>query len=215
MGRHAPADGVRVGDTRRLGAGGDRRRLRRAGDPPDRPHRPARHRALGQDAGRRPPARGARGLPRRLPHARHDADQAHGRGPHRVHARGRHPRALHALRHRDAGAHRDHPRPAARRLRRADRHQPAARGPRHPRVRARRHPRRRQGRLPALGDLAHPDHRARGAQRRRPRDPVCRPRDRLHATRDCGDRPPAREADGLQRRATASRPRASSATSTT
>ena len=62
----------------------------------------------------------------------------------------RHPRALHALRHRDAGAHRDHPRPAARRLRRADRHQPAARGPRHSRVRAGRHPRRRQGRLPAL-----------------------------------------------------------------
>ena len=39
MGRHAPADRVRLGDARRLGAGGDRRRLRRAGDPPDRPHR--------------------------------------------------------------------------------------------------------------------------------------------------------------------------------
>ena len=75
----------------------------------------------------------------------------------------RHPRALHALRHRDPGAHRDHPRPAPRRLRRADRHQPAARGPRHPRVRPRRHPRRRQGRLPALRDVADPDHRPRRA----------------------------------------------------
>ena len=73
---------------------------------------------------------------RRLPHAGHRADQAHGRGPHRISARAGHPRALHALRHRHAGAHRDHPRPAARRLRRAGRHQPAARRPRHSRMRA-------------------------------------------------------------------------------
>ena len=110
-----------------------------------------------------------------LPHARHHADQAHGRGPHRIPARARRARALHALRHRHAGAHRDHPRPAPRRLRRAGRHQPAARGPRHSRMRARRHPRRRQGRLPALRDLAGPDHRPRRAQRRRPGHPLRRP----------------------------------------
>ena len=46
----------------------------------------------------------------RLPRADHRADQAHGRGPHRISARAGHPRALHALRHRHAGAHRDHPR---------------------------------------------------------------------------------------------------------
>ena len=33
----------------------------------------------------------------RLPHAGHGADQAHGRGPHRIHARAGHPRALHAF----------------------------------------------------------------------------------------------------------------------
>jgi excinuclease ABC subunit B len=97
-----------------LGDGADRRRLRRAGHPPDRPDRPAGRNPPGRDAGRRlwstsPP----RWLPpRRLPHARHRADQAHGRGPDRIHARAGHPRALHALRHRHAGAHRDHPRPA-------------------------------------------------------------------------------------------------------
>ena len=42
MGRHAAADGVRLGHARRLGAGADRRRLRRAGDPPDRPDRSRR-----------------------------------------------------------------------------------------------------------------------------------------------------------------------------
>ena len=163
-----PQTAVRVGDARRLGARADRRRLRRAGHPPHRPHRSAgawcaRPRRRSTTCS----TRSGRSRQERLPHAGHDADQAHGRGPDRVHARGRHPRALHALRHRDAGAHRDHPRPAPRRLRRADRHQPLARRPRHPRVRARRHPRRRQGRLPALRDLADADHRPRRAQRRR------------------------------------------------
>ena len=60
----------------------------------------------------------------RLSRAGHHADQAHGRGSDRIYARAGHPRALHALRRRDAGAHRDHPRSAARRVRRADRHQP-------------------------------------------------------------------------------------------
>ena len=144
-----------------------RRRLRRAGDPPHRPDRPAGRGAPRLDAGRRPDRRDAQGGGARLSRARHHAHQAHGRGSDRVHARAGHPRALHALRRRDAGAHRDHPRPAARRLRRADRHQSAARGPRHSRMRAGGDPRRRQGRLPALGDLADPDHRPRRAQHRR------------------------------------------------
>ncbi len=133
-----------------------------------------------------------------LPHALHRADQAHGRGPHRIPARAGHPRALHAFRHRHPGAHRDPPRPAARRLRRAGRHQPAARGPRHPGMRAGRHPRRRQGRLPAQRDVADPDHRPRGAQRRRQGDPLCRSRHRLDAARDGRDQPAAREAAGIQ-----------------
>ena len=80
---------------------------------------------------------------------------------------------------------------------------------------ARRHPRCRQGRLPALGDFAGADHRPRRAQRRRPRHPLCRQRDRLDGARHGRDRPAAREADRLQHGATASRRRASAATSTT
>ena len=136
-------------------------------DPPDRADRSAGRDPPGAHAGRRPGRRSARRWRGRLPRAGHRADQAHGRGPHRIPARAGHPRALHALRHRHAGAHRDHPRPAARRLRRAGRHQPAARGPRHSGMRAGRHSRRRQGRLPAQRDVADPDHRPRRAQRRR------------------------------------------------
>ena len=132
--------------------------------------------------------------------AGHRADQAHGRGPHRIPARAGHPRALHALRHRHAGAHRDHPRPAARRFRRAGRHQPAARGPRHSGMRAGRHSRCRQGRLPAQRNLADPDHRPRRAQRRRQGDPLCRPGHRLDAARDRRDQPAAREAGRIQHR---------------
>ena len=47
------------------------------------------------------------------------------------------------------------------------RHQPAARGPRPARGLARGHPRRRQGGLPALRDLAHPDRRPRRPPRQR------------------------------------------------
>ena len=135
-----------------------------------------------------------------LPLARHRADQAHGRGPHRIPARAGHSRALHALGHRHAGAHRDHPRPAARRLRRAGRHQPAARGPRHSRMRAGRHSRRRQGRLPAQRDVADSDHRPRRAQRRRQGAALCRPRHRLDAARHGRDQPPPREAGRIQHR---------------
>ena len=50
MGRHAAADRLGFGDARTLGARADRRRLRRAGDPPDRPDRPAGRGALGAHA---------------------------------------------------------------------------------------------------------------------------------------------------------------------
>ncbi len=96
-----------------------RRRLRRAGDPPHGPHRSAGPHPAGGEAGgrldRRVQAGGGQGLPR----ARHHADQAHGRGLDRVHARAGRARALHAFRHRHHRAHRDHPRSAPRRLRRA------------------------------------------------------------------------------------------------
>ncbi len=147
----------------------------------------------------------------RLSLAGDDADQAHGRGPDRISARARRARALHAQRHRHHRAHRDHPRSQARRVRCADRHQPAARGPRHSRMRAGGDPRRRQGRLPALGDVAGADHRPRRAQCRRPRDPLRRSDHRLDEARDGGDRPPPRQAAGLQREPTASRRRRSSA----
>ena len=54
---------------------------------------------------------------------------------------------------------------AARRVRRARRHQPAARGPRPARGVAGVHPRCRQGGLPALRHVAHPDDRPRRPQR--------------------------------------------------
>ena len=98
--------------------------------------------------------------------AGHLPDQEDGRGPDRLLSRPRRARALPALGHRDHRARRDHPQPAQGRVRRPGRHQPAARGARPARGVAGRDPRRRQGRLPALGPLAHPDHRARRAQRR-------------------------------------------------
>ena len=67
-------------------------------------------------------------------------------------------------------------------------------------MRARRHPRRRQGRLPAFGDLAGPDHRTRGAQCRRARHSVCGSYHRLDGAGDGGNRTPPREAAGIQPR---------------
>ncbi len=133
----------------------------------------------------------------RIPHAGHDADQAHGRGPDRISPRKRRARALHAFGHRHAGAHRDPARSAPRRVRRAGRHQPAARGAGHSRMRAGRDPRRRQGGLPALGNLAGADHWPRRAKCRRQGHHVCRQHDRLHGARDCRDQPPPRKAAGL------------------
>ncbi len=146
-----------------LGARAHRRRVRRAGHPSDRPRRSAGRDPPGALAGGRSPGRGEGGGREGLSLARHGAHEAHGRGPHRVSARARRARALHAFRHRHHRAHRDHPRPAARHLRRAGRHQPLARRPRHSRMRPRRHPRRRQGRLSAL---ARPRSSRRSAARR-------------------------------------------------
>ena len=100
--------------------------------------------------------------------AGHHADQEDVRGPHRLPARAGHPGALPALRGRHAAPGRAAARAADGRVRRARRHQPAARGPRPARGVAGVDPRRRQGGLPALGHLADPDDRARGAQRVRP-----------------------------------------------
>ena len=66
-------------------------------------------------------------------------------------------------------------------------HQPAARGARPAGGLARRHPRRRQGGLPALGDVADPDDRPRGAQRRRHGADVRRPHHGLHEVGDQRD----------------------------
>ena len=74
-----------------------------------------------------------------------------------------------------------------------------------PGMRARRHPRRRQGRLPALRDLAGPDHRPRRAQRRRPRHPLRRPDDRLDGARHRRDRTAAARSSSPTTPSTASR----------
>ena len=95
-------------------------------------------------------------------------------------------RYLHSQ-HRHDPTHRDPARPAPRRVRRAGRHQPAARGSRPARGVAGVHPRRRQGGLPALGDVADPDDRPRRPQRRRPGGDVRRQRDRLDGEGDRRD----------------------------
>ena len=85
-------------------------------------------------------------------------------------------------------------------VRRPHRHQPPPRRPRPPRSLPRRHPRRRQGRIPPLPRLPHPNHRPRRPPHRRPRHPLRRQVDRLHAARHRRDQPPPRKAGTLQRR---------------
>ena len=121
------------------------------------------------------------------------AHQEDGRGPHRLPRRDGDPRAIPALRGRHAAADRDPARPAAGGVRRPGRHQPAARGTRPPGGLARRDPRRRQGGLPALRDVADPDDRPRGAQRGRHGADVRGPHHRLHEVGD--QRDPAAPAD--------------------
>ncbi len=88
MGRDAPADDLRLGDAGPVGDERDRRRLLRAGDPPDRPHRPAGRDQAGRGPGRRPRQRSEDDREEGLSDAGHHADQAHGGGPDRVSARG-------------------------------------------------------------------------------------------------------------------------------
>ena len=83
--------------------------------------------------------------------------------------------------------------------RRADRHQPAARGARPARGFAGGDSRRGQGRLPALGRLADPDHGPRGAAPRGQGHSLRRQDHRLHAPRDRRDRSPPRHPARLQR----------------
>ena len=92
-----PQIGRGVGDAERLGAERKRRRVRRAGDPPDRTDRSAGQYPPGAHAGRRSRRRGPRHRAGRLSLAGHGADKAHGGGPHRISARAGHSRALHAL----------------------------------------------------------------------------------------------------------------------
>ena len=60
-------------------------------------------------------------------------------------------------------------------------------------------PRCRQGRLSALGDLAHPDHRPRRPQCRWAGHSLCRRHHRIDGTGHGRDQSPARETDGLER----------------
>ena len=159
-----------------------------ADEEPDR--RPAR---------RDPPARGGRRA-----HARHDADEEDGRGPHRLPARVGREGALPPLGDRHARADPDHPRAAPRRVRRARRRQPPARGPRPARGVARRDPRRGQGGLPARPDVAHPDDRPRSAQHQRARAHVRRQADRGDQGRARRDRTGAARSSSRTTRSTAS-----------
>ena len=198
MGHDAPAIRGGVGHTERLGAERERRRVRRAGDPPDRADRSAGQHPPRPHPGRRSRRRGARHRAGRLSLADHGADQTHGGGPHRISARAGHSRALHAQRYRHHRAHRDHPRSSSGCVRRAGRHQSAARGPRHSRMRAGSDPRCRQGRFSAQRDLADPDHRPRRAQCRRQGGALCRQRHRLDGARHRRDRSPPRETGRIQ-----------------
>ena len=105
-----------------------------------------------------------------------------------IHSGRRHPRP-----------HQDSRRPAGRGLRRAHRGQPAARGTRPARGIAGGYPRCRQGGIPALAPVAHPDGGTGRAQPQRTSHHVCRPHYREHAKDHRRDQPPTREAVGLQR----------------
>ena len=174
-------------------------RDRRADRAPDRHRRPARRGARDAQPDRRPHERGPRARRPRRARAGHHAHEEDERGPHRLPARDGLQGPLPALGDRHARAHPDHPRPAPGRVRRARRRQPPARGARPAGGLAGGDPRRRQGGLPARGDVADPDDRARRAQRRRHGAHVRRQGDRGDARRDRRDRAPARDPARLQR----------------
>ena len=152
----------RPGDFERTHSAADRR----ADRPPDRHRRPRGRGARDAQPDRRPDERDPRPRRARRARARHHAHEEDVRGPHRLPARDGLQGPLPALRGRHARADPDHPRAAAGRVRRARRRQPAARGPRPAGGLAGGDPRRRQGGLPARRDVADPDDRPRGAQRR-------------------------------------------------
>ena len=127
---------------------------RRADRPPDRPRRPRGRRQADEAPDRRPDRRDRAGHRARRAGARHDAHEEDGRGPLGLPPRVGVAGPLSPLERRDPRADRDHPRPSPRRVRRPRRDQPAAGGARPARGLARRDPRRRQGGLPALDDLA-------------------------------------------------------------
>ena len=187
----------------------------RADHPADRPGRSERRDPAGQGPGGRPAGRDPQARGRQPARAGDDADQAHGRGPGGVLLRSGRALPLSALGGEHARPHQDSARPAPRRVRRADRDQPAARGAGPAGGVAGGDSGCRQGRLPAVGRLADPDHRPRGAPRGRPRDPVRRRDDRQHAAGDRRDRRAAAQIQtGVQRARTTSRRNRSSSRST-
>ena len=118
------------------------------------------------------------------------ADQEDVGGPHRLPPRGRHPHPLPPQRGRHAAPGRAAARAADGGVRRPGRHQPAARGPGPARGVPGGDPRRRQGGLPALGQVADPDHRPRRSQRLGPGDHVRRLGHAVDGAGDRGDQPP-------------------------
>ena len=171
---------------------------RRTGGAPDRPRRPRGPHPAHQGPDRRPHRGDPRARRVRRADARDDADEEDGRRPDRVPGRVRPARSLHALGDRHDPTYRAAARPTPRRVRHPDRHQPPPRGARPARGVAGRDPRRRQRRLPPVGDIVDPDDRARRAQRERPSDHVRGRDNRLDEARDQRDEPPPPETGRVQ-----------------
>ena len=167
----------------RLRAADEREPRRRADRAAHGAHRPRGPDPAHEGAGRRPHRRDP-GADREGPadpgHHPHEED---GGGPHGLPGGDGDPRALPPLGGRHAAADRDRPGPPAGGVRRARGDQPAARGPRPAGGLARGDPRRRQGGVPPIGDLADPDDRPCGAQRRWHGADVRRRGDRLDEDR--------------------------------
>ena len=127
---------------------------------------------------------------------RDDAHEEDGGGPDRLPARVGAEGPLPALEHRHDRAHRDRPRPPAGRVRRPRRASTCLReGLDLPEVSPRRDPRRRQGGLPPVEHLAHPDDGSSREERLGSCGLVCRRHHRLDAPRHGRDRaPPERPA---------------------
>jgi len=124
--------------------------------------------------------------------------QEDGRGPHQLPPGGGHPGAVHAPRRGHHRAHGDHPGPPPGGLRRAGGHQPPPGGAGPARSLPGGHSGRRQGGVPPLGDLPHPDHRPGRPERGGPGDPLRRHRHPLHGRRHGGDPAPAGDSGRLQ-----------------